>query len=266
MTISRQYETLALSHTGRVLTVALNRPDDLNAVNHEMHEELARVFYEAADDPASDVIVLTGAGAAFCAGGDINWLKQETEATPTPFMIESRVVRKIVHGLLDCPKPVIAAVNGDAIGLGASLALLCDVIIAKESAKFADPHVRIGLVAGDGGALIWPQLIGFAKAKHFLFTGDAILAKEAERMNLITFAVPDDEFDVFVTKYTQRLERGAQAAIRYTKVSANIALRQLYNSVFETAVAYEGLAKQSGDFREGVRAYLEKRRPDFKGD
>ena len=261
-----RYTELELSRAGRVLTIMLNQPDRLNAVSRQMHEELSWVFQEAVDDPDSDVIVLTGAGSAFCAGGDLNWLNEQIEGEIEPFYLESRTMRRIVYGLLDCPKPVIAKVNGDAFGFGASIALLCDIVIAADTARFADPHVRVGLSAGDGGALIWPQLIGFAKAKHYLLTGDAIGAIEAERINLISFAIPASELDAFVARYTEKLCRGAQIAIRYTKSTTNLALRQLFNTVFEAGVAYEGLTKHSRDFREGARAVLEKRRADFKGE
>ncbi|MET0546076.1 MAG: enoyl-CoA hydratase-related protein [Caulobacterales bacterium] len=259
------YQFLTFARDGRVLTITMNRPELLNAINHELHEELARVFYEAADEAESDVIVLTGAGKAFSAGGDAKWLTEQKSGKRNPFVLESKSMRRIVHSVLDCPKPIIAKVNGDAFGFGASIALLCDIIIAADTARFADPHVKLGLVAGDGGALIWPQLIGFAKAKHYLLTGDAIGAKEAEAMNLITFAVPAGELDEYVAKYATKLTRGAQTAIRYTKTVTNIALRQLFSSVFEAGVAYEGLTTYTQDFHEGVDALLEKRRPDFKG-
>jgi enoyl-CoA hydratase len=259
------YEELAFAREGRVLTITLNRPDQLNAVSKRMHDELARVFYDAADDPDSDIIVLTGAGIAFCAGGDLAWLGEQIENGLEPFYPESRAMRRIVYGLLDCPKPLVAKVNGDAFGFGASIALLCDVVIAAEGARFADPHVRVGLSAGDGGALIWPQLIGFAKAKHYLLSGDAIEAREAERINLISFAVAPDELDAYVERYAAKLARGAQTAIRYTKITTNLALRQLFDSVFEAGVAYEGLTKHTPDFREGASAFLEKRRPSFGG-
>jgi enoyl-CoA hydratase len=259
------YKTLRFDRAGRVLTITINLPEKLNVVTELLHNEMARVFNDAADDPDSDVIVLTGAGAVFCAGGDMNWLRDEMNTGLAPFVVESRTMRRIVHGLLDCPKPVIARVNGDAMGFGASIALLCDVVIAVETARFADPHVKLGLSAGDGGALIWPQLIGYAKAKHYLLTGEPIAAVEAERIGLISFSVPAAEFDGFTAKYAERMARGAQTAIRYTKVTANIGLRNLLTSVFEAGVAYEGLCKHTADYREGVSAFLEKRRPDFKG-
>lgn len=259
------YSLLTFAREGRVLTITMNRPEMLNAVSHELHGEMARVFFDAADDPDSDVIVLTGAGKAFSAGGDFEWLEQQVKGNRVPFVQDAKTMRRIVLGLLDCPKPVIAKVNGDAMGFGASIALLCDIVIAADHARFADPHVKLGLVAGDGGALIWPQLIGFTKAKHYLLTGDPIGAVEAERCNLITFAVPAAELDDYVAKYTQKLARGAQTAIRYTKSVTNIALRQLFSSVFEAGVAYEGLATYTADFGEAVHAVLEKRRPQFTG-
>lgn len=260
-----RYQQLGLSREGRVLTVTMNRPELLNAVSHEMHEEFGRVFEEAADDPDSDVIVLTGAGRAFSAGGDTEWLGKQMRGDRAPFVRELRVIRRIVHSVLDCPKPIIAKVNGDAFGFGASIALVCDVIFAADHARFADPHVRLGLAAGDGGAFIWPQLIGYAKAKHYLLTGDAIAAPEAEAMNLITFCVPAGELDERVAKYARKLARGAQSAIRYTKMATNAPLRQLFATAFEIGAAYEGLTLTTKDFQEGVGAMLEKRRPDFTG-
>jgi enoyl-CoA hydratase len=260
-----KYETLHFTRQGRVLTITINLPGKLNVVTERLHNEMASVFYEASDDKDSDIIILTGAGKVFCAGGDLNWLDGELNAGLMPFVIESRTMKRIVHGLLDCPKPVIARVNGDAMGFGASIALLCDVVVAVDTARFADPHVKVGLSAGDGGALIWPQFIGYAKAKHYLMTGEPIGAIEAERIGLITFAKPADELDAFVEKYAERLARGAQTAIRYTKITTNIGLRNLLTSVFEAGVAYEGLCKHTADYREGVSAFLEKRRPDFTG-
>jgi enoyl-CoA hydratase len=258
------FEEIAFERQGRVLKIVLNRPEQLNVVNHALHQELARVFYAAADDPGSDVLILTGAGRAFCAGGDLAELHGQMDDLP-PFVGDSRVVRAIAHGILDCPKPLIARVNGDAVGLGASIALMCDMIVAVQTARFSDPHVRVGLSAGDGGALIWPQLVGFARAKQYLLTGDAVDAVEAERIGLINFAVAPADLDAVVDKYAAKLAAGAQSAIRYTKMTANIALRQLYNSVFEAGVAYEGLSQRTADYREGVTSFVEKRKPKFTG-
>lgn len=260
----QDYSALRVDIQDRVLTITFNRAETLNAVDSTMHEELGQIFTEMADDPDSDVVVITGSGKAFSAGGDYAWLREKL-INPPPFAPQARTARKIVFGLLDCPKPIIARVNGDAYGLGASVALLCDIIVAIDTARFCDPHVNAGLVAGDGGALIWPQLLGFAKAKQYLLTGDPIDAVEAARLGMINFAVPADELDSIVQKYARRLAGGARLAIRYTKTVTNIALRELFNSVFEASLAYEGLTLDSDDHREAVTAFLEKRKPVFRG-
>jgi enoyl-CoA hydratase len=265
MISSDRYSALALEYNERVLTIRIDLADRLNVVTHQLHTEMATIFEDAARDPDCDVIVLTGAGEVFCAGGDLRWLADELAEGLPPFATEAHVMRRIVGSLLECPKPVIAAVNGDAIGFGASIALLCDVVIAVEHARFADPHVKLGLSTGDGGSLIWPQLIGYAKARHYLLTGDALDAVEAERIGLIALVKPAEEFAPFVTKYAARMAAGAQTAIRYSKITANMPLRQLAATVYEAMIAYEGLCKHTDDYREGVTAFLEKRRPNYRG-
>ena len=260
-----RYESLRITREGRVLTITIDPSNPANAVTQRLHEEMSWIWNDVTDDPDSDVIVLTGAGAVFCAGGDMNWLGDELRDGLAPFVVEQRVMKRIVQSLLDCPKPIIAKVNGDAMGFGATIALLCDVVFAAEGARFADPHVKVGLAAGDGGALIWPQLIGYGKARHYLLTGDPIEALEAERLGLIAFATPASLLDAEVDQYAKRLARGAQSAIRYTKVATNIGLRHLLTSVFEAGVAFEGLSRHTSDYREGVTAFLEKRKPDFTG-
>lgn len=260
-----KYTCLTFERQDRILTIRINMPKQHNVVTEAMHNEMAHVFHDATLDGESDIIILTGIDDMFCAGGDLNWLAEELEEGLPPFVSDSQTMRRIVGGLLECPKPVIAKVNGDAIGFGASIALLCDVVIAGDHVKFADPHTLLGLSTGDGGSLIWPQLIGYAKAKHYLLTGEAIDATEAERIGLITFVKPKADLDAFTQKYAERLARGAQTAIRYSKLTANIPLRQLAASVYEAGIAYEGLCKHTDDYREAVQAFTEKRRPVFKG-
>jgi len=173
--------------------------------------------------------------------------------------------KKIVNGILDLEKPLIAKVNGPAAGLGATMALFCDVIFAGESAVIGDPHVIVGFVAGDGGAVIWPQLIGFARAKEFLMTGELLTAQRCADMGLINYAVADDELDQQVNKFAERLGRGAMQAINMTKVSVNVALKQLVASVLETSIAWESVSNSSLDHQEGVNAFNEKRRPNYTG-
>lgn len=256
------YQTLLFERRERVLTITLNRPDKLNAVDALMHEELARVFVDAANDEESDIIVITGAGRAFSSGGDIDWMQGMIDR-PALFEKTAREGKQIVFSLLDCEKPVIAKLNGHATGLGATIALFCDVTFAAETAKIGDPHVSVGFVAGDGGAVIWPQLIGYARAKEYLMTGDLMSAVEAARIGLINHAVPAGELDRRVDDFADRLARGATKAIRWSKVSANIGLKQLAHSIMDASLAYEALSNISADHQEAVSAFREKRQPVF---
>lgn len=258
------YETISFSREGKVLTVTLNRPDVLNAVNDKLHTELSTLFYDIATDPA-DIIILTGAGRAFCAGGDIDWMQAGVD-DPDSFDAVVFEAKKIIFGLLDCEKPIICRLNGDAVGLGATIALFCDIIIAHEDARIGDPHVSVGLVAGDGGAVIWPQLIGYARAKEYLMTGKLMTAVDAVGMGMINHAVPGSELDEATARMANRLAAGAAKAIRWTKVSVNIGLKQLAHSIMDTSLAYESLSNRSKDHREAVNAFRDKRRPTFTGE
>ena len=258
------YQCIDFRRDGRILTIVLNRPDQRNAVNARLHHELSRVFTDAQRDPESDVVVLTGNGSAFCAGGDIDWMQLSID-DPAEFERTAREAKDIVYTQLDLEKPLICRLNGHATGLGASLALLCDIVIASDEAKIGDPHVSVGLVAGDGGALIWPQLVGYAKAKKYLLTGELMRAAEAERIGLITDVVPRAELDAATVAMAQRLVTGATKAIRWSKVTTNLPLRQLFHSYFDAGVAYECLSNLTDDHAEAVRAFRERRKPVFTG-
>ncbi|MFP6773202.1 MAG: enoyl-CoA hydratase-related protein [Alphaproteobacteria bacterium] len=257
-----KYSCFEVSYQGRVLTLTMNRPDDMNAVNKDMHDELGSIFYDLQLDDDADVIVLTGAGRAFSAGGDLAMMKRIADGSDEPFL---RLVdaKRIVFSLLDLEKPIISAVNGHAMGLGATIALLCDTIFMSSKAKIGDPHVKIGVVAGDGGCVIWPQLIGYAKAKEYLMTGDLIDAAAAERMGLINHVTEPEETLAKAQAFAKRLADGPTVAIRGTKISANIGLKQLAHSIMDTSLAYEWLCFDGPDHREAVTAFLEKREPKF---
>lgn len=250
------YETLLLARRGRILTVTMNRPEVLNAFAARMHVEFVEALRFAGTDEGSDVIVLTGAGRAFSAGGDLARM-EECIADPSQFDREAADAKRIVFALLDLEKPVIARVNGHAVGLGATLALLCDVIFAADTARIGDPHVRVGLVAGDGGCVIWPQLIGFARAKEFLLTGDLIPAPRAAQMGLINHAVPADELDERVDAFCDRLADGAVQAIRWTKTTMNLELKRIAHAVMDPGIAYESLSVRSDEHRRAVAAMRE---------
>jgi enoyl-CoA hydratase len=176
-----------------------------------------------------------------------------------------REAKRIVFSLLDCEKPVITKVNGDAIGLGTTLALFTDVVIAADHAKLADPHNNVGLIAGDGGAVIWPQLIGYARAKHYLFTGEALTASTAAEIGLIHKAVPAEQLDAEVDAYVDRLLKLPIQSIRWSKQTVNIGLKQLAHSMMDAGMAYEALAGQTDDHGEAIASFRDKRKPVFNG-
>lgn len=246
-----KFETLLLARQGRRLTVTMNRPEVLNAFGESMHTEIIDALNFAADDPESDVIVLTGAGRAFSAGGDISRM-QECIADPREFDREAADAKRLIFTMLDIEKPIIARVNGHAVGLGATIALFCDVVFAADSAKIGDPHVAIGLVAGDGGAIIWPQLIGFARAKEYLMTGSLLTAREAADIGLINHAVADAELDAKVDEYCDQLLSGASQAIRWTKVTINLELKRLAHALMDPGIAYEALSVRSDEHKKRV--------------
>lgn len=257
------YERIKVTRDGRVLTLALSNPARMNAVDGRMHEELSRIFYDVQEDHNADIVVLQGEGSAFCAGGDIEWLRNASEGkVKGPSTVEGK---KIVFGLLDLEKPIVAKVRGPAIGLGCTIALFCDVIFASSTARFADPHVKIGVVAGDGGAVIWPQLVGYARAKEYLMTGDPLIASEAERIGLINHVVPDADLDARVDAFAKKLAAGAPQAIKYTKVAVNLRLKEIAHTILDASMAYEMLTFATSDHREAVASFLEKRKPNFTG-
>ena len=262
MTDLPSFETILMAREGRLLRITLNRPDAMNAVNLALHDELVEALWFAQGDAGSDVVLITGAGRAFSAGGDLDQIQRNAE-TPRLFDHEARMAKRIVFTLLDIDKPVICRMNGHAVGLGATIALMCDIIFAAEGAKIGDPHVGLGLVAGDGGAAIWAQRIGLAKAKEYLFTGDLLTARQAAEIGLINHCVPRDELDAAVDAFCARLLNGATGAIRATKVLTNIELKRIAHTVMEAGIAYESLSVRSADHLEGIAALREKRAPKF---
>lgn len=263
-----RYQTITIEKANRVATITLNRPDRLNAVNDVLHSELEDVFGEINDDAEVNAIILTGAGRAFCAGGDMKAVADQPQpsgdsySAPVTF---SRGPRRLIMNMLEVEAPIVVAMNGDAIGLGATLALFGDVIVASEGARIGDTHVRMGLVAGDGGAVIWPLLVGVHRAKEYLMTGDLIPALEAERIGLVNHVVPPDDLMPKAREMAERLANGPTWAIRWTKASVNKLVRERANLILDTSLAYEALTTGTEDMREAGRAFLEKRRPQFLG-
>lgn len=254
---------LSIDRADGVLTVTLNNPAMRNAFLPEMDEALIRIFREGDQDPAVRVIVLAGAGEAFCAGGDVGAMQAALDDIGV-FLDGVKNGKRLLQAMIDCDKPIVARVQGDAIGLGATLALSADIVVASEKARFADPHVRVGLVAGDGGAILWPGNIGYAQAKYFLMTGDMVSAREAQAMGLIAKVVAHADLDAEVARIVEKLAGGAQQAIRATKQLLNIGIRQRFAASADAGFALEVISSRLADHREAVEAFSEKRKPDFR--
>ena len=262
MDYGRYTENLEISLDAGILRVALDNPP-MNCNTKALHNALTRIWSDVHDDDDVRVVVFTGKGRAFSAGGDIKAM-QHTVDHPEEWWPTATEAKRIVYRMLECDKPIIARVNGHAIGFGATLALACDIIVAVETAKFGDPHVNAGLVAGDGGAVLWPQAIGFPRAKEALLLGETISAKRAEEIGLINYALPADQLDAKVDEIAGKLARGAQRAIRWTKQTINLQLRQIAHPVMELGMANETLSQFSDDHAEAVKAFAEKRDAKFE--
>lgn len=258
-----RYQTIHLEKGASGVTVAtLNRPEKLNAINAAMHTELATLTIDADADPDVKVLLVTGAGRAFSAGGDFSG---QGDSPTTGGGQTMREARQIVDNLLDFSKPIISAVNGYAMGLGANFALLTDVVVAARGATFADTHVRMGIGAGDGGQVIWPLLMGVNRAKYFLMTGDRLPAEDAERLGLVNFVVDDEELMPKAREIAERLASGPAYAISASKVPVNKYIKMISNLVLPLSLSLEGATMAGADAREAAQAFREKRDPKFTG-
>ena len=245
-----------------VLLVILNRPEVMNATNARMHWELTQVWDVVKNDPATKVVVVTGAGdQAFSAGGDFEWIEKMV-GNPEEVAVVAREAGDIVYNMLACDKPIISAINGTAVGAGLAVALMADVTIMAENARITDGHARLGVAAGDHAAIVWPLLCGMAKAKFYLMTADFIDGREAERIGLVSFCAPQAEVRPRALKIAAQLARGSQSAIRATKRSLNNWMR-LAGPTFDASLAAEMLGFLGADAKEGLAALRDKRRPDF---
>jgi enoyl-CoA hydratase len=244
--------------TDGVLLITLNRPEKLNAMTYRMHAELGRVWDAVDEDRATRVAVLTGAGRAFSAGNDLN------NPDPDPDMV--RVIMsdalRIARGMIECSKPIVSAINGVAVGGGAQIALLADLSVAAEDAKIIDGHTTVGVTAGDHGALLWPLLCGLAKAKYYLFNLEALTGKEAERIGVVTKAVPREQVLPTALEWAERLSKMSQVGIRGTKRALNGWLRMAY-PILEHSAALEMADFFHPDVHEARAAFREKRAPSF---
>ncbi len=249
----------------RIATLTLNRPDKLNAFTGPMIERWAWALNEAQRDPDVNVVVVTGAGRAFCAGGDV---ARMGAGEPTPLDHKNALWERIhqIPKTLDLmDKPVIAMVNGVAVGAGMGMALQCDLRIASEEARFSTGYVKVGLVPGDGDAFFLPRLVGIAKALELLWTGDFVEAREAERLGIVNKVVPAGDLRQYTGELARRIADGPQVAIRMMKRVAYQSLRLDVRTHLDLVSSHMAVVRETEDHKEGVQAFKEKRPPKFTG-
>ena len=259
------YQALRFEHLdGDVLKITIDHPtSELNVVDDLLHREFTRLFRELKQLDDARAVLLIGSKRAFSAGGDFAWFPTLQNAANLEHL--RRDAKQLIWDLLDVEVPIVCAVNGAAAGLGASIALLCDVIFMAEKAVILDPHVRVGIVAGDGGTTIWPMAIGPALAKQYLLTGDPVTAADAYRMGLVNFVTSAEAIEPDALAFARRLAAGAPLAVRYTKQAVNKLIKDNLNIAFDFATALEIVTFKSDDHREALAAMKEKRPPNFKG-
>jgi len=250
---------LAVEGDGPVRTVVISRPAELNAVNQPLHWALANVWRQLAADRAARVVILTGAGRTFCAGGDFDWITTFLD-DPVARDESIREGAQIIEEMLRFPLPVIAAVNGAAVGLGCSLAVLCDVVLISETAYLADPHVTVGLVAGDGGAAFWPLLTPILRSREYLYTGDRIPAARAVELGLATRAVAPGDLLPEARRLAERLAGQPAEALQATKRVLNMHLSQALSGALQAGFAAEASTMRSAEHRERLLALRERAR------
>jgi enoyl-CoA hydratase len=244
-----------------IVLITINRPEVMNATNARLHWELGQVWLTLDADPEARVAIITGAGRAFSAGGDLA-LVEEMAGNAEAAARTMREASDLVYNLINLDKPVISAINGTAVGAGLVVALLSDISIIAETARLTDGHTRLGVVAGDHAAIIWPLLCGMAKAKYYLLTSDFLDGKEAERIGLVSVCAPLDQVLPKAWEVAEKLAAGSQSSLRWTKRALNNWLRQA-GPIFDQSLALEMLTFMGADVREGVRAIREKRPPSF---
>jgi enoyl-CoA hydratase len=259
-----EFTCIELDRDGDVLRVVIDRPgDDLNRVDEALHRDLTALFPLLRRERDARAVLLTGRGRAFSAGGDFDWFP----ALQEPGRLEDLQVdaRKMIWDLLDVHLPIVCALNGHAVGLGASIALLCDAVFMADSATLADPHVKVGIAAGDGGTVAWPLALGPLLAKRYLLTGDPVSATEAARLGLVTEVVPDDELHERALAFARRLATGAPLAVQYTKLAVNKLVKTALAEAFDVATALEIVTFRSDDHGEALAALRERREPRYEG-
>jgi len=259
------FETLLVERQGPVLHVTLNRPERLNAFSPELRVDLGRVLEQLTADDAVKVAVLTGAGRAFCAGGDVSRMAAGEEDLVGKWVATLRGVRRAVLNLLECEKPIVAKINGPAVGAGCTLALACDVTFIADTARIGDPHVSRGLVAGAGGSALIPHLVGYHRARELMMTGELVPGPRAAEIGLVNHCVPAADLDARVAAFADQLAAQPERALQWTKRAINSGLIAAVGLNMDMSVPLEAMSMATEDHREAARAFKEKRRPLLTG-
>ena len=256
------YDRLLFDRPGQgVLLITMNRPEVYNAADEVMHSQLSRVWTDVSRDELTRVAVITGAGRAFSAGGDLAMVaRMAGDYDRTAHMLSE--MSDLVYNMINCEKPIISAINGVAVGAGLVIGVLADISICAADARLGDGHVKLGAAAGDHAAIIWPLLCGMAKARYHLLTGEMVDGTEAERIGLVSKAVPAQDVLPEALRVAMELAAGSQLAIRLTKRALNSWLRTA-GPIFDQSAAYEMLTFMGPDLAEGAAALREKRPPRF---
>ncbi|MCY4425482.1 MAG: enoyl-CoA hydratase/isomerase family protein [Halieaceae bacterium] len=260
-----EQQHILFSIKGHVATLTLNRPDTLNAIDEDMHQELLETLLGIRGNHEIRAVLLAASGKAFSAGGDLNEIRSlHLDAGKRNRMADIGI--RLIEALMEIPVPVVVALHGHAIGLGASIALSSDIIVASRNAKLADTHVKVGLVAGDGGCLIWPMSMGFNRAKRYLLTGKMLPAEQAYEFGLVTDLVESpEEVLPLAAGIAEELAALSPLAVQGTKKALNQLAKARANEVFPLGMAYESLSIGSSDVLEALAGFQEKRKPEFKG-
>ena len=259
------YQSLAVTIEGSVCHVRLNRPDTRNAIDHRMHDELIDLFGSISGGGDIRALLLSAEGKVFCAGGDFDLILAD-RADPSQRERMRRDGEALFHGLTQCPLPLVVALHGESVGLGATLVLGADAVVASRNARLSDPHVVIGLAAGDGGCALWPQAVGFLRAKRYLLTGDRLNAEQAHAMGLVTDLVETpEEVLAAALQIAQRIAALPPLAVQATKKALNAGFRTQTEEAFRLGLEAEMETFFSDDVGEAVAAFREKRPGQFQG-
>ena len=259
-----EYKSLAFERPQPgILEIVMGREGKLAVADAQMHRELAEVWRDVDTDPDTAVAIIRGVGKGFSGGGSLDLVEEMTLDFDTRARVW-REARDLVYNLINCSKIVISAMHGPAVGAGLVTGLLADISIAARNARIIDGHTRLGVAAGDHAAIVWPLLCGMAKAKYYLLLCEEMSGEEAERIGLVSMCVDEEQLVAKAREVAQRLLRGSQSAIRWTKYSLNNWLR-MAGPTFDTSLALEMLGFSGPDVREGVASHREKRAPKFSG-